>query len=120
MVKLRAGERILRAGFAKPETGAAPERRQIAQRVGVEAEAAAHLAGARAAVAEMNRRAAVGVAGRDPCRSAHAPAAVLDLVPVGVDRAVLAAGAADFVADAELRRGLRAEPPGVAPGELGE
>src|ERR1044071_1197848 len=118
MVELRAGARVLRAGFAKAQSGAAPERRQTAQGVGVEAEVVADLTRAGAAVAQVNGRAIVGMAGHNPDRSAHAPAAVFDIDHIRVDRTVLTAGAADFVSDTELGRGTRADQYRVVPGEF--
>src|ERR1051325_7370860 len=118
MVELRAGERILRAGFAKAQSHAAPERRQTAQGVGVEAEVVADLTGTGAAVAQVNGPPSVGGPGHDPRGWAHAPAAVFDIDHVRVDRAVLTAGATDFVSDTELGRGTRADQYRVVPGEF--
>src|SRR6266576_510601 len=97
MMELRACQRILRAGFTNLQSPALPQRSYAAQCVGIEAQARADLARARAPVTEMNRHAIVGMSRDYPRRTLHATSLEIQIDHVGVNRAVFAARTADLV-----------------------
>src|SRR6185295_10531887 len=118
MVELRARQRRVLTGPDDLEAVALPERLGGAHYVGVEARAGADMAGAFTAVAEMHRRAAVGMSVDDKQRTADASAAIAKLDDLARVLPVLAAGRVRLARDAKACRGRRADEDRVVPRQL--
>src|SRR5262249_22959843 len=99
VVVLDAGQLVTPAGPLHLDAGARPRRGPGAQPVHIEAGAGADLAGAGAAVAEVQRHGVVGVPRHGEDRHLQLLAAVAQLDLVGPHVAVLAAAEADLLAN---------------------
>src|SRR5262249_15792083 len=118
MMELRASEGILSAGFADLEAGTMPGSVGSWQNIRIESRVVSDSTRARTPVAEMYRNATIGVPWQNPRRTAELSSPIVQLDHVGVDRAALAAGGSDPIAEAQpLRRG-RTDQHRIIPGQL--
>ena len=120
MMELGASERLLFAGFANLQSDALPMTIRCANEIGVEASVRPNPAGTRATITEMDSNAVIRLPRQDPCGTAHSTAVITELDHVAVNRAMLAAGAADPSAQSQAIGGGWTYDNDVVPSQLGQ